>query len=303
MTNKESPGLSFSLAAILDLTSIIKGEAKFSGSRTEDQVRERLQQISSLKDLCNSLFIESNCQLRQRYNKDWVFLIEDFDKNSVSELVLETLFIKYSNIWPDLQTHLICTVPLWLAFGERGASPPFKRHSLVDIPVFDRDHKPYSAGRKILPGILQKRVDESLFADGAEEHLIQAAGGNIRDMFAVVTAAATFAELDSERRIARPHADRAVNSLRNEYRRRLGETTAQDAGSFDAKAEVLKKIYDGGTAPPVQDSILYRLLRSRVVHEYNDTYWYGLPPLTVDILIQQGKLDPGSPGGLEPAAP
>jgi hypothetical protein len=289
------------LQSFLSLGVKVKGEAKYSGSRSEEAVRRRLQRLSELTSLCNDLFRECNALLRRESGKEWVFLVEDLDKKSVSEKVLKQLFLVYSNIWRDLQTHFICTVPLWLTFGEVGAVLPFRRRTLVDIPVFDASHQPNQKGRGILRGILDKRVEPSLFGAGVQEHLIQAAGGNLRDTFHLVSEAANFSDVTMKPVIETEHAKRAVNWLRNEYLRRLGETSQEQAIPYDEKVKKLKEIYDGGNSRLVQDHVLYRLLRSRVVLEYNDSYWYGLPPLVVDILIQQGHLPDGSKGGLEPA--
>ncbi len=274
----------------------MKGEAKYSSDRAEEYVRQRLQSMSELRELVNTVCLEINSLLPSA--KELVFLIEDLDKQSVSEAVLDTLFFKYANLWPELRVHFICTIPLWLSFGEKGANLRVERKVIVDIPVFDQNHQPHRAGRDTLAHILDKRVAPGLFSPGVKEFLIQAAGGNIRDMFAVTAQAATFAELAELDRVEISQATRAVNGLRNDYLRRLGETDPQTAIPYDKKAELLVKIYNDGQSV-IQEPVLYRLLRSRVVHEYNDTYWYGLPPLMVDILMQQGRLPEGSLGALE----
>jgi hypothetical protein len=218
----------------------------------------------------------------------------------VAEKVLKTLFVDHANVWSDLQVHFICTIPLWLAFGPEGAALPFRRRAIVDIPVFDRKHAPYEPGRRILRGILDKRLEPGLFADGVREQLIQAGGGNLRDMFFLVGEAANFAEILGRPQIEAPQGSRAINALRNEYLQRLGETSPQDHIPYKEKVAVLQTIYKQTEGQIVQDPVLHRLLRSRVVHEYNETYWCGLPPLIVDILLQQGHLKEGSKGGLEP---
>ena len=119
-------------------------------------------------------------------------------------------------------------------------------------------------------------------------------------MFRLVTEAANYSELNEKPQIEMPYAIRAVNSLRNEYLRRIGDTSLQQEIPYETKAELLVKIYREGGKHVVQDPVLYRLLRSRVVLEYNNEYWYGLPPMVVDILIQQGRLEAGSKGGIEP---
>lgn len=290
----------FSLAALVGLGAKVRGRTRFSSGRQKEVVQRRLQRLPELTGLCNELFLSCNRQLKEKHGKEWVFLIEDLDKKSVPEDILDTIFVSYSNIWSDLQTHLICTVPLWLAFGERGARLAVRRRALVDIPVFDAHHQRYEPGRKILRGILDKRVDPGLFEEGIQDALIQAAGGNIRDMFHLTAEAALLAEIAGQQRIGKPQADRATNLLRNEYLQRLGETEAANEIPYETKAAKLVEVYkEGSSRRLVQDPMLYRLLASRVVHEYNDTYWYGLPPLVVDILIQQGKLKDSDKGGLE----
>ncbi|MBI4904837.1 MAG: hypothetical protein HY820_14445 [Acidobacteria bacterium] len=286
------------LWSFLQMAATVKGEAKYSSDRTEESVRQRLQRLSELRDLANDVFSEANIALLNSTGREWVFLIEDLDKQSVSEAVLETLFVKYANLWAELQVHFICTIPLWLTFGEKGANLRLETKVLVDIPVFDQTHRVHNKGREILGNILDKRVSPELFAAGSKEFLVQAAGGNLRDMFSITAKAATFAELRGLSQIEMPQAERAVNDLRNEYLRRLGETNPETEIPYEQKAKVLQEIYRGSPRI-IQTPVLYRLLRSRVVHEYNRTYWYGLPPMMVDILIQQGYLDAGSRGGLE----
>jgi hypothetical protein len=287
------------LGNILSLGVRLKGMARFSSARTEESVRIRLQRLPELKDLCNNLFHQCNRALQVKAGRQWFFLIEDLDKEGVPESVLDQVFLQNSNLWTDLNLHLICTVPLWLTFGDKGDRLPFQRRTLVDIPVFDAQHVRHEPGRRILRDILSKRVDDSLFDKNARELLIQAAGGNLRDMFDVIKEAALIAMLEKQDRIEEKQAHLAINWLRRQYLDRLGETSPVSEISYEDKAKVLMQIYAGGETRIIQDSVLYRLLRSRVVHEYNRTYWYGLPPLVVDILIQQGRLDPESKGGLE----
>ena len=148
----------FSLAALVGLGAKVRGRTRFSSGRQKEVVQRRLQRLPELTGLCNELFLSCNRQLKEKHGKEWVFLIEDLDKKSVPEDILDTIFVSYSNIWSDLQTHLICTIPLWLAFGERGARLAVRRRALVDIPVFDAHHQRYEPGRKILRGILDKRL-------------------------------------------------------------------------------------------------------------------------------------------------
>jgi hypothetical protein len=89
------------------LRTKVQGQARYSGSRKEETVRSRLERISDLTRLSNDLYRECNKQLRRRCRKEWVFLIEDFDKESVAEQVVDQLFVRYAKLWSDLDTHLV----------------------------------------------------------------------------------------------------------------------------------------------------------------------------------------------------
>ena len=62
--------------------------------------------------------------------KDWVFLIEDFDKESVADQVLDQLFVRYRNIWSELDVkfHLHHSAVVDLR-RESGRSPAAPMHS------------------------------------------------------------------------------------------------------------------------------------------------------------------------------
>lgn len=224
------------IRSVLKLGASVKGAAKFSSARTTENVRKRLQRISELVDLSNHLYQEANRLLLDAHRREWVFLVEDLDKSSVSPDVLDSLFVQYSNIWSELRVHFVCTIPLWLAFGEKGNLLPLPCRTIVDIPIFDQQHCPHEPGRQILRSVLAQRVDSSLFAEGVLERLIEAGGGHFRDTFAVVTEAASLAELSGLSRIEAPQATRAINWLRNQYMRRLGTTGGEDAIPYEEKA-------------------------------------------------------------------
>lgn len=61
----------------------------------------------------------------------------------------------------------------------------------------------------------------------------------------------------------------------------------------------LLDIYDGKPEAKIPDQVLYALLRSRAVQEFNDNgeRWFGVHPLVVDLLAQQGRPIPAFSGG------
>jgi hypothetical protein len=94
-------------------------------------------------------------------------------------------------------------------------------------------------------------------------------------------------------------ADGAIVSLRNDYKLLLG-STGQDAAEVPLtdKLDRLLGIYQREDPTiGVPDRVLYLLLRQRCALQYNGAGWVGVHPLIVDLLIEFGKLEQGSPGG------
>ena len=129
--------------------------------------------------------------------------------------------------------------------------------------------------------------------------LIVASGGNVRDLFQLVTTAALEAATAAPPRalIGRAHADRAISDLRNEYHERLGQSPDDPAPlKYADKAERLVKTYNQEPEAEMHDPIVHSLLAAGAVQEFlNGDPWHGVHPLVVDILNRQGRL--GAPGG------
>src|SRR5262249_42768331 len=163
-------------------------------------------------------------------------------------------------------------------------------HIVPDTQVFDRDHEAFRAGRAALQEVLEARVSSKLFGPGQMKRLIVASGGNLRDLFTMISQAADSALLRpaSKGRIGKVDVDGAISELRTDYTRRLG------VGPYDAapltypqKAERLVAIYHRVPDYDVPDPVLYSLLNARAVQEFNGERWFGVHPLVVDILEAQ----------------
>ena len=150
--------------------------------------------------------------------------------------------------------------------------PGERSHIVPDTPVFDREHKEFRAGRAALQEILEARVSPKLFGPGQMKRLIVASGGNLRDLFRMVSQAADSALLRpaAKGKIGKADADRAINELRTDYTRKLG------VGPYDAaeltyaqKAERLVAVYNQVPDYDVPDPVLYSLLNARAVQEFN----------------------------------
>lgn len=290
------------LSKVLGIFGSLRGEMKYAASREETRVRYRLSRLSDLIGLVNDLLDECNQALRKKSGKEWLFIGEDFDKPGIEPNALKDLFINYANVFRDIRAHLIFTIPITLIYSHESTRLPFpdsNKHCLPDIPVFDRNHQPYTEGRKGVREILEARIAPTLFDNGEIDRLIVASGGNIRDLFTLILEAARQAlvKRTNARRIERDDVDFAISKMRTEYRRKLGvsdyDTIQVD---YQAKANRLVEIYENNpVAMQIPDHITYALLHARAVQEFNGERWFGVHPLVVDILQEQGKLQ--SPTG------
>ena len=283
---------------VLGLFATVKGEIKYASDRSTTVVEYRLQRMSALVDLLNALLTECNELVRDATGREWLFIGEDFDKTNIPARQTEDLFLNNANIFKDLQTHLIFTIPIGPVYSEKGAQLPLPsdcRYIIPDTPVYDRDHKDAKEGRKAIAKILEARVSKDLFTRGQWDRLIVASGGNLRDLFALVAKAADGAFLRGEERakIDKADVDRAVIDLRTEYERRLGEGPYDVAKvTYEQKAAKLVAIYKQDQAAKIPDPVLYSLLNARAVQEFNGDRWFGVHPLVVDVLQAQKKLIP-----------
>ena len=241
--------------------------------------------------------------LRNAAGKEWLFLGEDFDKPGIPVAQVEGLFLTYANIFRDLRTHLIFTIPIALGYSGQAVQLPFANDrvfSIPDTPVFDAHHLPHIAGRDAVRSVIQARVMPELFESGQLERFVVASGGNLRDLFSIISQAADNAILRSAAKINAADANAAISSLRSEYVRRLGASPFdKEPISYDTKAQRLLQVYNGDMNSCVPDAVLYSLLRARVLQEFNGERWYGVHPLVVDVLKIQNRLAANAPGGTD----
>ena len=171
-----------------------------------------------------------------------------------------------------------------------------------DTPVYDQRHVPHEDGRAAAQSVLTARVAPALFADGQMTRLIVASGGNLRDLFAMVADAGEGARLSNPPStiIGPEDARLAINKMRMDYRRRLGQSP-YDALQipYSEKSARLLAVYNAVPDCNIPDAVLYSLLRGRALQEFNGDGWCGVHPLVVDILKEGQHLKPEDPGGTD----
>ena len=93
-------------------------------------------------------------------------------------------------------------------------------------------------------------------------------------------------------------ADAAIVNLRSDYERRLGQSPYDPQEvTYEDKAALLTRIYNGEKDAQMTNPALYSLLNARAVQEFNGQRWFGVHPLVVDILVAQKHLPEEALGG------
>ncbi|MDQ3813367.1 MAG: hypothetical protein M3347_05395, partial [Armatimonadota bacterium] len=280
----------------LGLFASLKGEIKYASDRNKQIVEYRLSRLASLVELLNRLLDECNDLLRETTGCEWLLIGEDFDRAGIPDDLTKALFLNYANLFKDLRTHLIFNIPISLVYSEKRPQLPALSdpvHCIPDTPVFDEDHTPHQEGREALRAILEARVSLELFEPDVCARLIVASGGNLRDLFSLVSQAADNALLrpDCNGKVNDADADRVIDALRTDYERRLGESVFDEAKvTYEDKAERLLKIYSQDQTAKIPNAVLHSLLHARAVQEFNGKRWFGVHPLVVDILHAQGRI-------------
>lgn len=290
-----------------------KTEIKRASGRSNEIIEYREKNVGQLADLANRILDDCNQRLKKESGHEWLVIGDDFDKPGIPEASIENTFIKYGSILGDLRCHLIMDVPIGLGHSSRAVQlpPQFEGpHNFPDTPVYKKDHTAHKKGREALRSVITHRMDSALFDKGQQERVIVASGGNLRDLFTLIVDASTNAELrdSSTQRILANDVDRAINSLRKEYRDHLGETAYDvEKTTQEAKLAKLVSVYLGKPEAELHDSALYSLLHGKAVQEFNGISWFGVHPLIVDFLSRLDRpelkplLDPDNdnqlPGG------
>ncbi len=214
------------VGGLLGLFASVKGEIKYAGERNSETVEYRLKRVPELVELCNHLVDVCGRALEQKQGKQWLLIVEDFDKTGISPQQLQDLFINYGTVFQDLRVSMIFVIPVWLGYSTEANRLPFNRYLIHDTPVFDKRHEPHKPGRNAIRSVLDARMSSSLFAEDQMDRLIVASGGNIRDLFSLASDAGENALMRDPVAscITQVDCTAAINSMRREYRRRLGES-------------------------------------------------------------------------------
>jgi hypothetical protein len=249
---------------VVGLFANLRGEIRFASAREEKLVEYRLSRLDDLIDVANELLDECTRLLQTRTQQEWLFIGEDFDKPRITTKRVEELFITYGNIFQDLRTHLIFSVPIGLYYSIGASQLPFTPNCsfvIPDTPVYTQDHFPNEQGREAVQAVLAAQMDLDLFEANQATRLIIASGGNLRDLFTLVNYAADSAILRDADKISADDVLGAILNLRSDYERRLGQNPfSPDPVPYPEKVALLKQIFSGTADAQITNPAMYSLL-------------------------------------------
>ncbi len=264
-------------------------------------VQYRFATLGALTDLTNRFVAECDRLLERLEQRRWLIVVEDFDRYGMAAEQLRRVLIEYGGLFRQLNISLLFTIPAWLGYSQEAEKLPFERDHLfliTDTPVYLRTHEPDERGRASLRAVMDARVKRDLFEGRSLEMLIVASGGNLRDLFAMARDSSDRAVLRKSGKIAEQDARKAILKTLQEYRNRLGSSTEEpNALAYEGLKTKLLQVYKDEAASRVPDATLYALLRSRAALHFDGDGWFGVHPLVVDVLRDQGALPADAPGG------
>lgn len=140
-----------------------------------------------------------------------LLIVEDLDKFDIAST--EALFFVHAQTLLRPKASIIYTFPVSMRFSDRFpiVEQSFRAYFLPNIATRHRDGTPDADGRALLRRIITNRADESLFAPGVLDYLVEH-GGVIRDLIkltqnAVNTASAYGAKLVTDEHAKEAFAD------------------------------------------------------------------------------------------------
>jgi hypothetical protein len=289
----------------LKLFAKIRATLKISRQRKEETIEYNYSALSDLLDVVNRVFEECNHLLQGEKNQEWILVVEDFEKLGVEAEGLRRLFFDYRLLLEQLKCHLLFVIPVGLAYTEDAEKMPFgpqRQFMIPDIAVHTRsEHQPDERGIGALMDVVYRRIEDKLLDKGLARSLAVASGGNLRDLFDLLSRAGIAAEARRDAQIQRQDALESVQAVRSSYRFRLGESdySGPDSVPIATKVDKLLKVYRGDAGAQIPDKTLYVLLRQRMVLQFDGNVWFGVHPLVVDLLKETGAIKPDEPGGTD----
>jgi len=274
----------------LGLLAKVKGSIRRAEKGIHRMTQEEPRRLGALVVRCNLLLKEAKQVLHTR-GRRLLVVVEGLDKINLTDS--RRIFLQQPTVLADLDTSLICTVPIFLRHSpQTGAMDAY--FECVDLPMIkvqDFDGSPCEEGRRIVSEIIHRRVASSLVEPDALTMLIDKSGGVLRDVFAALIIAAEAAESLSERGQQEPvirsdNVRYALNRRKNEYARSISVLDLPEGWQLEI-GELYDRLRELAGEPVrnvPSDNATRVLLWARAILEYNGEQWYCVHPLVRELL-------------------
>lgn len=268
-------------------------------AKSSRQLKETLKEnvepkITDLIAYCNDLINEIRLRLKDIDKKDILLILEDLDKIPVDRA--ENLFYNYANQLTQVHTNVIFTFPVTLYYNTRFNTIKAyfsQREELEMIKVREKDGSPSSAGLKVMRSIVDARMASAQLFASPEllDTMILYSGGVLRDLFLLITEAASNAIDHDRASINDEDWQSAYHELKKEYSNNIADyrqgSTLHSAKDYFLELQALAQ---SKTKLVVNSEKVLHLRQNLCILGYNGTNWCDVHPIVKDILKDQGYL-------------
>jgi hypothetical protein len=254
------------------------------------EVRKALEPESgSLLTAANEIISDAKKALKDKgFSPNLVLLIDDLDKGgwekhpTAGVTTGQFLFVNRFPQVSGLDCHVIYTLPLELAYGSIGGTLQSRYGDIPVIPMVQVQKRPpgcgvNTLGVKRMREIIKKRLqsigvtDKQAFAPGVMDRLIQASGGDPRQLMHLVSDSLLHGTLP----LSSAAADRAITLARRTLRRTMSEEDWR----------IIRRVEATGALPAEkdnQDRIRSLLFNRQILQYCNGEEWVAPSPLLGD---------------------
>ena len=271
-----SPGI---LAKVFSIIISVRGLLR-SNSDIRDEYRRVIEpKFSSFIEMVNDVIDDIRTVREQRgfLRTIPVILLDQLEKADPDASV--ELFEKHSQELTQLHLHLIIPFPIEMCYKPSyNQIKNFFEHEWI-LPMIKLrnweektlSYAPYPIGKEVLRSVINKRMDEKLFAEGVLDNMIEKTGGFLRHLLDAVFEAGLNASVKGGIIIDETDMNVSLTNLQASITRMFP----------DSGIPRLEKIINGEKYY-ASDEELMVFLRCGAVFEYNGKRWVDVHPLIFD---------------------
>jgi hypothetical protein len=240
---------------------------KLNEPKSRETLRNELQKNSH--DLLE-LISDTSLLIQKEKHKRPLILIDDLDKPSIE--IQKKLFIDNRDALLQPDCHVVYTVNHaithqddFVNIHDRVVTVPYVS---IHHPPWDEGMMTHISGRQFLKEVILRRMDETLFANGVLDKMIDLSGGALDQMRDLLTETISRARLREGHRIEERDLIGACIRFMNPYDRLLN----------DDDLTILREIHDNHKR--VRNASIARLIFMRALLEYqNENIWWDINPI------------------------